>query len=271
MQAPHAGGDVDTQAKRQMSVNGLRRADANTLLVLTQDVLRAPLTRVEAGTLADLLALSEVEQGLPVALKRDLLHFRARVYRELSDLPDGPPLQEFCTDLGGLQPATVPTTLREAVAAEVVERRNADSVAALQALGERWAPVEPAPVVIRVAAPPRAVTRAADPSPTRASAATSGAPRRQVLKPVEAPSHRSATPVAMVDERRVAWIEEEVMERLERYGAAGLKETMVVAAARHRSPWKDMTEKEVLTVLRKLARDNRLRFTSGRWSVTSTR
>lgn len=262
---------MDAQAKRQMSVDGLRHADANTLLVLTQDVLRAPLTRVEAGTLCDLLALSEAEQGLPVALNRDLQHFRARVFREIADLPDGPALQEFCGDLGGVSPAEVPSTLRDAVASQAVERRNADSIAALTALGARWAEVAPKPVVIRAAPPPRATNRAPTPQPTRGSAASGGTPRRQVIKAQEAPSHRASTPVAMVDERRVTWIEEEVLERLERYGAAGLKETMVVAAARHRSPWKDLTEKEVVAVLRRLLRDNRLRFTSGRWSVASNR
>jgi hypothetical protein len=72
-----------------------------------------------------------------------------------------------------------------------------------------------------------------------------------------------------VDTRREEWIREDVISRLVNYGAKGLKEPIVVAGARHRSPWKDMTETEVLAVLRKLKREGRLRDSAGRWMINS--
>lgn len=263
---------MDT-SKKQVAIQGLRRSDPDTLLVLTQDVLRATLTRIEAATLSDLLALSEVETGLPVALARDLKHFRSQMFREISDLPDSPVLAEFARDLATVPPGRVPQCLRDEFARIAPERKHLEAAAALADLLARWEGVAPEPVVVKV---PASVTR-----PRGNSTAPIGGPR-PVLPPPPGPvkeklptiapgEKKARTPVAQVDERRVAWIEEEVVSRLDQYGVAGLKEAVVVAAARHRSPWKDMSEEEVLTVLRRLRRENRLRFTSGRWATVAAR
>jgi hypothetical protein len=72
-----------------------------------------------------------------------------------------------------------------------------------------------------------------------------------------------------VDDARAAWIVEDVLSRLTLYGVRGLKEPIVVAGARHRAPWGDMTEAEVVAVLRRLKREERLRYSAGRWIAGS--
>lgn len=249
---------MEPQKKQRIAVQGLRRSDPGTLLVLTQEALRATLGRLDPATLADLLALSELDSGLGVALTRDLRHFRDQVFREISDLPDSPVLAEFVRDLEVVEPKRVPTCLREAVAAILPGRKHPEATSALQDLLTRWEGTEPEPVVLPA---PQAARR---PSSSSTAAPSAPAPARERV-PSPPPTRRVKVPAAQVDERRVTWIEEEVMQRLEQYGAAGLKEAVVVAAARHRAPWKDLTEDEVLTVLRRLKRENRLRNSAGRW------
>ena len=55
-------------------VHGLRSADATTLMVLTQDVLRRPLAYIHPATVADLFALAELP-SLPKPLPDDLAKF----------------------------------------------------------------------------------------------------------------------------------------------------------------------------------------------------
>lgn len=256
---------MDSQ-KRMIAIQRLRQSDADTLLVLTQDALRATLTRLDPGTLADLLALSEVENGLPVALSRDLRHFRDQMFREIADLPDSPVLAEFARDLGRVSPAMVPACLRDAVIRLLPERKNPEASEALQQTVDGWEGVEPKPVLIPVRA---AATR-------RAAAATAAGtapiiPPKERLPPATAAAKKVKTPVAQVDERRAEWIQEEVISRLDQYMPGGLKESVLIAGARHRSPWKDLSAEEILIVLRRLRRENRLRFLSGRWTTLSAR
>ncbi len=260
----------DTQKKQRISVLGLRRSDPEILPVLTQDALRATLGRVEPATLCDLLALSELEVGLGVALTRDLRHFRDQMFREISDLPDSPVLAEFCAELGRVDPVRVPACLRASVIALAPERKHMEAVAALNELIARWETAAPEAVVLRVTTARRV--------PAGRSTAPLGGPRpgpppvkEKKVAAVAPAERRPRTPVAQIDERRVAWIEEEVVNRLEQYGVAGLKEAVLVAGARHRAPWKDVTEDEVLAILRRLRRENRLRFSAGRWSTVSAR
>lgn len=260
----------DAQKKQRISVLGLRRSDPEILPVLTQDALRATLGRVEPATLCDLLALSELETGLGVALIRDLRQFRDQMFREISDLPDSPVLADFANELGRVEASRVPTCMRVAVSEMALSRKHMEAVTALAELQGKWETTPPEALVLRVTAARKV--------PAGRSTAPLGGPRPTLppqkpakvvkAKPVE---RRPRTPVAQIDERRVAWIEEEVLNRLEQYGVAGLKEAVLVAGARHRAPWKDVTEDEVLAVLRRLRRENRLRFSAGRWSTVSAR
>lgn len=263
---------MDTQ-KKQIAIQGLRRSDPDTLMVLTQDVLRATLSRIEAATLSDLLALSELDNGLPVALARDIKQFRSQMFREMSDLPDSPVLADFARDLGAVPPGRVPQSLRDEVARIATERKHPEASAALAELMRRWEGIDAEAVVLKIK-PQASKTQARSTAPIggpRPPLPPQRGPVKEKLPTVAPGEKKPRTPVAQVDERRVAWIEEELMSRLEQYGVAGLKEAVVVAAARHRAPWKDVTEDEVLTVLRRLKRENRLRFTSGRWSTIAAR
>ncbi|MDP6934365.1 MAG: hypothetical protein QGG40_15675, partial [Myxococcota bacterium] len=63
------------ERKELIRVEGLRSADPGSLSVLTQDVLRLPIAQIELVTVADLLALSELDD-LPGELSRGLAAFR---------------------------------------------------------------------------------------------------------------------------------------------------------------------------------------------------
>ena len=69
----------------------------------------------------------------------------------------------------------------------------------------------------------------------------------------------------IVDDERADWISEDVLSRVIKYGNRGLKEHVIVAGSRHRSPFKDLTEAEVLAVLRRMKREGRIRHSAGRW------
>lgn len=241
--------------KKLVSVAGLRRADPIALQVLTQDVLRTPLVRIEPGTLADLLALSELgTDQLPGSMVKELTRFRAQMFREISDLPDGIAMISFVDGLMGLAALALPACLREQVETLVGERKDPDTVAALQALRDRAA-----------TAPPQAVVLPRQPEKTSPN-------RAQVTRiaPVKAPETRTARSVEarVVEDTRGEWIEGDVLDRLRHY-PSGLKEAIVVAGARHRAPWQDMTDEEVLKVLRRLKREGRTRFSAGRWYPAS--
>lgn len=237
------------EKKKLVAVAGLRQAEPTTLAVLTQDVLRTPLVRIEPGTLVDLLALSELgADPLPSSMAKELEHFQAQMFRELADLPDGPALASFATDLKALPAAKVPTCLRTAVAELIPERRDEEALAALQAFLDGVEGEEPEEVEL--------------PTASTAEGAGSAPVEKVATKPRK--STRRRTPASRVDERRGQWIESDVLDRVSNY-QNGLKESILVAGARHRAPWEDVTEKEVMTVLRRLKREGRMRYSAGRW------
>ena len=241
--------------KKLVSVAGLRRADPIALQVLTQDVLRTPLARIEASTLVDLLALSELgTDQLPGSMVKELQRFRAQMFREMSDLPDGIALIGFADTLVPLAPATVPACLREVVEDLIPERKDPDTVLALKTLLER-ADSAPPEVVVLPSLPEKT-------SPNRAHVTKVAA--------VKAPANRTARSVEarVVEDTRGEWIEGDVLDRLKSY-PSGLKEAVVVAGSRHRAPWQDLTEDDVLKVLRRLRREGRTRFSAGRWYPAS--
>ena len=259
LRCPPFGGLVDANKKQRQAITGLRNSDATTLGVLTQDALRSTLGRLEPGTLCDLLALSEVQDGLGVGLARDLGHFREQTLREISDLPDGPALADFANELAEVAPARVPACLRTHLASLIPDRRHTGALEALQAALSAFEAEDPGTVTVRPPAAPRASK-----SPTSAPGRT----RREVVKPATAPRvRRAATPAPMLDTRRAEWIEEDALSRLRQYGANGLKEAIIVAGCQHRAPWQDLAESEILAVLRKLGRDGVIRHTSNRWMM----
>lgn len=237
------------EKKKLVAVAGLRQADPTTLAVLTQDVLRTPLVRIEPGTLADLLALSELGQDpLPMIMAKELEHFQRQMFRELADLPDGVALTSFIEDLQTLAADQVPACLRAAVAELMPDRRDEESLAAMQAFLDGVEGVEPATIDLPTAPQEDSV---------------GSAPVEKVTAKAKKPATRKRV-ASQVDERRGLWIEGDVLERVSNYHN-GLKESILVAGARHRAPWDDVSEKEVMAVLRRLKREGRMRFSAGRW------
>jgi hypothetical protein len=98
-------------------------------------------------------------------------------------------------------------------------------------------------------------TTAAGAAATRTAAATRKAAPR--------------TPAALVDPRRGEWVRDDVMARLgsREYQERGLKESILVAGVKHRSPYKDLSDDEVRAELRRLERDRKLKHTADRWLV----
>ncbi|MEE2751481.1 MAG: hypothetical protein VX519_08615 [Myxococcota bacterium] len=243
-------------------VEGLRTSDAVTLQVLAGDLLRYPLCRLDPRSLCDLLALSESED-LPVQLTRDLQKFRQQMLREYNDLPEGEPLVEFLRDLRDVDADRIPESLRSGV----VLREDVDSLPLVQQardeLLNHFEKAEPAPVgvggapVIQVervrgTRVPQSAKERAEPAKARSR----GPARRSKAK----------TPV---DTERFEWVREDVLSRLSDYPERGLKQAMLVAGARHRAPWKDLKEQEVVSVLKALEAGNRVRLEAGRWVLVT--
>ena len=240
--------------KNRTSVGGLREADPTTLAVLTQDVLRLPLGQIERGTLMDLMALSEVPDQLSSELAKDLARFRDQMGREIADLPDGPPLAEFLEELDEVDAERVPTVVRDIISNLDGERDFEPASNLITDLGDKWEETEPGEI-----------TLAAPTTDIDASQETGdGTPR---LQKVAAKTNKARRTTTTVDPRREEWIREDVVSRLVKYGSRGLKQSIVVAGSRHRAPWDDLSEAEVLATLRKLKRESRLRFSAGRWMM----
>jgi hypothetical protein len=237
--------DMET---RRVTVNGLRGADIATLQVLTQDVIRLPLNQIEADTLCDMFALSELDEGIPPQLALDLLAFRENRIRELNDLPDGEALSDFAKSLAALAADQVPGTLRAAVTALTPDREQ--SAEALTELASHLSSAEPAAAMVRAAQPE---------APSPAAKAAAGVTKAKKPK-------RKSTRAPAKDPARAEWIEEYAIIRLKNY-ETGLKEAILVGGTRHKAPWEDITEREVRSVLRRLAREGKLRISAGRWMI----
>jgi hypothetical protein len=92
------------------------------------------------------------------------------------------------------------------------------------------------------------------------SQAEEAATKRKPAK--KAPKKKKASTAK--DHARAEWIEEYTVSRIRNY-ETGLKEAILVGGTRHKAPWPDVTDREVRSVLRRLAREGKLRFSAGRW------
>jgi len=183
--------------------------------------------------------------------------------REYNDLPDGDPLATFLKDLQGVDADRIPESLRSGV----VMREDPESLPLVQeardALLVHFEKAEPAPVGGRSAPViqmervrgTRVPQSAKEKSPETRSA--SRGPARRTQAKAKAP----------VDTARFEWVREDVLSRLSDYPDRGLKQAMLVAGARHRAPWKDLKEQEIVSVLKALAAGNRIRLEAGRWRM----
>jgi len=245
---------------KRVSAEGLRTSDPTVLSILIQDLLHTPIDKLSALTLCDLIALSETE-GLPRSMGRDLGRFRERMVRAYADIPDGPLLTEFFQRMAEVEAQMVPTFWRDAVAAR--EDILSAPTAALDGLRAAWAQAEPKPVVltsrpvVRVQRDERVRGRESISRATRKATPTKSAGRKRAVR---APAHQR-------DVRREQWIREDVISRLKSYGSRGLSQAILVAGSQHRAPWNDLGEDEVLSTLRKMAKEGSVKYSAGRWSA----
>lgn len=269
--AQHFGVLVE-QRKNRIAVGGLRKANPNHLTAMVEDVLRSPLTQLDPRTLADLVALAEIPNQIPTQLAKQLVSFRDRMMREAADLPDGPPLAELLRDLASVAPHAQPSSLRDSIRGVCGDRKHEDVVPAFEALERHWATEEPIEIELPKATEPK---RAAAPAvkPRRASSSSASSSSAARPEPVHEFLPSAAKPRRRVgasssnDSRREDWMREDVLSRLVNYGSRGLKQEIIVAGTRHRSPYSDLAESEVLAVLRKMKREGRVRFSAGRWMI----
>ena len=236
---------MDMETKR-VTVEGLRGADVPTLQVLTQDVLGLPVNQINPETVCDLFALAEVSDQVPDELARDLASFVERCQRELADLPDAAALSSYTADLKTLDGDRIPETFR-LVLNQLSDDGDEDVVGVVGDLKAHFANTEPAPFEVSEAS--SIASKAADAKTTAA-----------------APKKRTTKTKSKADEERRAWIQEFVLSRLTNY-ETGLKESLLVGAARHKAPWEDITDREVRSVLRAMGREGRIRTTVGRWLI----
>jgi len=246
-----------------ISVEGLRSSDATSLSVITQDLFNQNLVRLAAQTLADLFALSELRDQLPPHMLRDLDAFAKQKVRELRDLPDGPPLAQLLERLEQVPPEAVPARLRRAVLDLAEPQRQCQEAReALDRLSEGWDGVEPEEIRVRN----RSVQAIQRPAvPKRLQVPDDSKPRKRAQARKKPSGTPAPTPAARQDQERASWIRQDVLERLDTHGERGLKESVLVAGTRRRSPFPNMLGAEVLAELRQLKKTNEVRNSAGRW------
>jgi hypothetical protein len=193
--------------------------------------------------------------------------------REASDLPDGPALAELLRELAGVAPHAQPESLRASIREICADRKHEDVIPAFEALEGHWATEEPIEIELPKGPAPEPKRVATPVKPRRASggsSASNGASRpdpvHEFLPSAAKPRRRVASSTSN-DSRREDWMREDVLSRLVNYGSRGLKQEIIVAGTRHRSPYSDLAESEVLAVLRKMKREGRVRFSAGRWMI----
>lgn len=228
---------MSEQIKR-VSVEGLRGADVATIQVLTQDVLGLPVNQINPETVCSLFALAEVSDQVPEQLAADLSAFVSRAGREMGDMAD---LDAYVSLLLDADAAAVPETFRSAVNTAAPDSDAASKLTA-HVDGTDADPFEV--------------------SESTSMAADAAATRTKAVKPKKS----AAAVKKQNDAERREWIGGFVMSRLQNY-ETGLKESLLVGAARHKAPWDDITDREVRSVLRAMGRDGKLRTTVGRWLI----
>jgi hypothetical protein len=237
-------------------VEGLRRYDAMTIMVLAGDLLRVPLSGVDRRSLCDLVALSE-RTDLPVQLTRDLQKYREQMIREFNDLPDGDKLRLFLSELTEVDASRVPGTLREGVLARIEEPLLPRTQELFEGLARHFESLEPEDAESTDRPAVRVEQVQAKKKPVARTEGKRGPQRgrdepRRIAKPKITPE-------------RAEWIRNDVLARLADYPDQGLKQAMLVAGARHRAPWNDLKESEIVIVLKSLESGHRVRNIAGRW------
>ncbi|MEM6926505.1 MAG: hypothetical protein AAF602_06225 [Myxococcota bacterium] len=234
-----------------------------TLLeVQLPDVLRRPLSQLAPLNVLDLVELAQTEER-PKSLGRGLDNFVLAISRQMADIPDGQPWEEFVAEFEPIGGDRVPHRFREIWKAEA-ERPERSGESAL-ALLERWAEAEPEPFELNAR---HAKVQRTDPT-RRKKTETGGRSRSPGRTRSSGGSGGPKSKVPVVDTERQAFIQDLVLEKLARASENGLGEQVLIAGLRHQAKgqYPDLLPNEVTAVLRSLKDHGTVRYSAGRWSL----
>jgi len=248
---------------RRVPVQDLRGSDLTLLEVQLPDMLRRPLSQLAPVNVLDLVELAQTE-GRPRSLARGLDNFIQAIRRQMADIPDGQPWEEFVAEFEEIGGDRVPHAFREIWQAEA-ERRERGGEAALSLL-VTWAEHEPEPFELNTRT---ARVQRSDPTKRRKteSGGRSRSPGRSRSTSSDSSPRAKATPA--VDSERQAFIQDLVLEKLARASENGLGEQVLIAGLRHQAKprYPDLLASEVTAVLRALKDHGAVRHSAGRWSL----
>ncbi len=245
---------------QKTSMDNLRTSDAVTVTILVADLLRLHIDRIETSVVADLFALSDAD--ISAAVGADLRAWAGRATREVIDLPEGDARRGFLAEVAAMPAELVSARFRAAIEG-LAPTASAETMATLESLAATWAATPPAVLVLPTKPKSKVSAQVA---------AAEAAPRKVARAPKAGAAPK--TPVADVDPRRGAFVRDDVRTTLEGKDP-GIKENVLVAGIKHRSPFKDMTEAEIRAELRKLEREGlkqkpgtaRIRKSGERWVI----
>ncbi len=268
-----------------LNIQGLRSSDGLTLSILCQDVVRQPLVEIAPVTVCDLLQLA-VTDGLPVQLRQDLERFAPQMIREIGDLPDTL-FPSFMKELEKLPAEHVPAAVRQAVSARAETGKSVPKIkAAWDELLPFWVGSEIETIDLGASssqvkvkefdvpdshkAPderkhkPRARKKAAATGDASTDApGAKPAPRAAARDSYTARMRNPQRPER--DPARASWLRKALLERLGN-ASGGIKQALLVAGMLRRSEWADMAPDEVVSALRSLDKEGRVKLSAGRWS-----
>lgn len=265
----------------KVRLEGLRTAHPMTVEILVKEVFRRPVRQIDVQTLADVVAVSEIDTFSKATLK-GLSDFMARARAEIADLPNGQPMREFVAGLAEVEPSRASMALRAMMEEEGARETRSpaikDSIAEMLAV---WSEGEPHPVSLGVAAP-RVVRGAAeplrdkriggkveDPAPEtpRQRAAASRSSSSSSSDRVNKNANSARPPKPSADPERDQWIRQQVMAKLGS-SSSGLAEVVLIAGIVHvaKDRWPGVTMNEVKAVLQTMKTVGAARSSAGRWS-----
>lgn len=237
-------------ARKQIHIDDLREKDPKTLEVVLQDALRKPIQQISPQTLADMVALSELDE-LPKNLGKDLGLFTSRVGQEVADLPDGDSFQEFLGKFDEVDAKDVPGTFRDYIEREAErDGRDEEDRDKAKSLISEWKGTDPEDIELSSG------------EPDIEKGKTGGKSRGKGTKTKVRRVKKSEDPA------RVKWISAAVLEKLTGYREKGLNEQVLMAGVRHEAKdvYPDLMPWEIKKVLRSLQDAGQVKRSAGRWS-----
>lgn len=267
----------------KVRLEGLRTAHPMTVEILVKEVFRRPVRQIDVQTLADVVAVSEIDTFSKATLK-GLSDFMARARAEIADLPNGQPMREFVDALAEVEPSRASMALRAMMEEEAArETRSPALKSSIADMLAVWSEGEPHPVSLGVAAPrvvrgvaeplrdKRIGGKVEDPVPEtprqRAAAGRTSSSSSSSKDNANKNANSARPPKPSADPERDQWIRQQVMAKLG--SSTGLAEVVLIAGVVHtaKERWPGgVTAIDVKSVLQVMKTVGTARFSAGRWS-----